>query len=358
MSLNRFKRFLFLLPIVIAIGITIFIFIKNQNQPLLNPYAGKDKILELLEPKISTDFSLDFSRSKTLESLSVVPRYLVYNAKTGRVYYSQNSDQIFHLASFTKLMTAQVALDLAPLDTPVEVSELATNKIPTILGIKKAEKFTISELLRGAIATSANDAAQALADGAAAFVSRTPSDFIAYMNYKTKLLGLKNTRFANPDGLDDETQYSTLNDIVLIIHNLRQNYPAVIKAGNSDMEDIVANEYHGHYYLPNWNGLLGVYPGVNGLKIAYTEGAGYSSIVTFSQDNLELVAIVSGTSSYLERDLAAANLLDATLITEKISPKNITKTQLNLHYKVWGDLARQIRSELATIEATSSSNLP
>lgn len=358
MSLNLFKRLLLFLILFLVIGSVVFYFYKKQNSPLLNPYAGKDKVLDLLTEKVSNDFKLNFSESKTIDSLSSVPRYLVYNSKSGKVYYSQHSDEIFHLASFTKLMTAQVALDLVPLDTTVGVSDLSTQKIPTILGIKKSEKFTVEELLRGAIATSANDAAQALADGAAGYVNRTPKDFITYMNYKTKLLNLSNTHFANPDGLDDETQYSTLNEIAIIIHNLQKNYPAVIKAGNSDMDDIIQNSSHGHYYLPNWNGLLGVYPGVNGLKIAYTEGSGYSTIVTMKQNNLEITAIVSGTSSYLERDLAAANLLDAALIIEKNSPHNISKNQLNQHYKVWGDLARQIKSELAAIEATISANLP
>jgi len=118
----------------------------------------------------------------------------------------------------------------------------------------------------------------------------------------------------------------------------------------SDNEDIASTSAHGHYYLPNWNGLLGVYPGVNGLKIAYTENAGYSTIVTGVRDKMSVVAIVSGTGSYLERDRAAADLLDAAFLTQGMQPIRVSTNMLNRRYKIWGDLARKIRAELSAIE--------
>lgn len=166
------------------------------------------------------------------------------------------------------------------------------------------------------------------------------------MNKKAELLGMYHSHFANPDGLDDQNQYSTLEDIAKLTNNVQKNYPDILFAANADNLDIATSSSHGQYYLPNWNGLLNVYPGVNGLKIAYTEEAGYSTIVTFTEDGLSFVAIVSGTDSYLERDRAAADLLDAAKIANNISPKRISTYQLNLRYKQWGDLARKIRQEL------------
>ena len=170
------------------------------------------------------------------------------------------------------------------------------------------------------------------------------------MNKKATLLDMSHSHFVNPDGLDDQNQYSTLIDFTKVIHNVQTNYPEILKAGASDNIDIATSSAHGYYYLPNWNGLLGVYPGVDGLKIAYTEEAGYSTIVTAKKGDLSLVALVSGTDSYLERDRAAADLLDAALMYDGQKPERITTYKLNLRYKTWGDLARKIRAELKLLK--------
>jgi len=120
-----------------------------------------------------------------------------------------------------------------------------------------------------------------------------------------------------------------------------------IAAGIGDRQDIAKDTTHGRYYLPNWNGLLGIYPGVFGGKIAYTDSAGYSTIVMAERNGIRLAALLTGAKSILERDLAAAALLDAGYIANKIKPVNLTKYPLNLRYQAWGDLARQIRGELA-----------
>lgn len=337
---------IFLIVISIA-GYLLF----QSKQPLVNPFGGLyDDQSSRVKSRVAPTLALDFSRTQKVATLDTVPRYLVYNSNDGRVYYSKNAQELFSPASFTKLVSTQVALDLISLDTIITATKESVDKIPTILGIKAGEKFSVEELLRGAIATSANDAAQTLADGAAKSINLSPKQFINLMNAKARFLGMKNSQFANPDGLDDQTQFSTLEDIAIAVNNVQKNYPEIIRAGESDNQDIEVSPDHGHYYLPNWNGLLGVYPGVTGLKIAYTEGAGYSTIITASQSGIPVVAIISGTNSYLERDLAAADLLDAAFMTEKIAPKKINKWQVNKRYKVWGDLARKIKAEIEALK--------
>ena len=164
---------------------------------------------------------------------------------------------------------------------------------------------------------------------------------------------MSHSHFVNPDGLDDQNQYSTLEDVARLVNNVQKNYPEILKAAQSDNQDIATSSSHGFYYLPNWNGLLGVYPGVSGLKIAYTEEAGYSTIVTASRENMSVVAIVSGTDSYLERDRAAADLLDAAFMTKGVLPVRVTTNMLNRRYKAWGDLARKIRAELSLKESNN-----
>lgn len=320
-------------------------FFRQKSLSLISPFFGGKDQTEKISQKINLS-SLDFSKSKELSSLENVPRYLVYNRDTGLVYYSKGTSLRMSPASFTKLLSAQVALDLISLDTNITITDQMVSKVPTVLGLKAGEILLASELLRGAIATSANDSAQALADGAAAKSEIFPSEFIYYMNKKAILLGMNHSHFSNPDGLDDQNQYSTLEDIAKVIHNVQKNYPEILAAAKSDNQDIEAGPNHGRYYLPNWNGLLGVYPGTDGLKIAYTEEAGYSTIVTAVREGLPMVAIVSGTDSYLERDRAAADLLDAAFLTQGLPPVRVSTLMLNRHYQVWGDLARKIRSEL------------
>lgn len=332
-----------LLSVAIA---AIYIFLpKFLPEHLISPFfQGPDQTAKISQ-KIVAPLNLDISHVKTVSTLESIPRYIVYNNQTGKVYYAKNADVKLAPASFTKLLSTEVALDLVPMDYMITATKDSVNKIPTVLGLKEGEKLSVADLLRGAIATSANDAAETLADGAASAVGISYQEFIYYMNAKAELLGLKNSHFANPDGLDDQNQYSTLLDLAKIINNVQKNYPEILAAAKSDRQDIEKTDTHGRYYLPNWNGLLGVYPGVTGLKIAYTENAGYSTIVTAERDGFSMVAIVSGADSYLERDMAAADLLDAGFLAEGLAPINVTKNALNKHYHVWGDLARQIQGE-------------
>lgn len=317
---------------------------------LISPFFQGPDQTEKISQRISPPPVLDISKAKTISSLENIPRFLVYNSDSNKVYYAKGADIRLSPASFTKLLSAQVALDLVPKEYMITATKQSVDKVPTILGLKEGEKLSVADLLRGAIATSANDAAQTLSDGAAKAVGISPAEFIYYMNAKATLLGLKNSHFSNPDGLDEQNQYSTLLDIAKLVNNVQKNYPDILEAAQSDNQDIQKTADHGFYYLPNWNGLLGVYPGITGLKIAYTEDAGYSTIVTAKRDGYSMVAIVSGADSYLERDLAAADLLDAGFLAVGLEPIRINKNQLNIHYKVWGDLARKIQAELKALE--------
>lgn len=346
------RAFLVIIVLVLLSGCVYYFLPKIVPSHLISPFFQGPDQTDKISKKIFPNFSLDTSKSKTISSLNNIPRYLVYNNQTNKVYYAKNANVRMAPASFTKLLSAEVALDLVPTEYMITATKASIDKVPTVLGLKEGEILSVSDLLRGAIATSANDAAQTLADGAAKAVGINNTEFIYYMNVKASLLGLKNSHFANPDGLDDQNQYSTLIDIAKIVNNVQKNYPEILEAAKSDRQDIVKTSTHGPYYLPNWNGLLGVYPGVTGLKIAYTEEAGYSTIVTAQRDGYSMVAIVSGADSYLERDLAAADLLDAGFLAEGIKPVSLNKNNLNLHYKEWGDLARQIQAELKAAESS------
>lgn len=348
---NKTVNFLSILLLFITFALAAFLFYLINYSSVISPFSRQTlDLVPRLQEKISLQPDLDFSSSQTLTELEDIPRYLVYNDDTFQVYAAKNQDQSFAPASFTKLLTAQVALDLVSADQLLTASQHSVDRVPTVIGLKPGEQLTAEELIRASIATSANDAATTLAEGTARLFNLTLPDYLDLVNRKAQLLFMFDSRFATPDGLDEENQYSTLIDIAKLIHNAQQNYPEIISAGASDRDDLLANDLHGKYYLSNWNGLLGVYPGVTGLKIAYTGDAGYGTIVTAEIDDLSLVAIVSGADSIPERDLAAAALLDAALIAAGRSPVNLTKADLQPRYDQWQDLIDQTRRELEALD--------
>ena len=335
-----------LFPIAFFVGFSLIFFWPGKK--LLSPATDfTPNLTEKIAAKVSPALPLNFTGTTTLDSLAPIPHYLVFNLDTGRVYAAKAEGERISPASFTKLLTGQVALDLGFPDQLLTATKTSVDKVPTILGLKVGEQLPLTDLLRAAIATSANDAAATLAEGVATQNGLRFSDYIALMNHKASLLKMAASHFANPDGLDDSDQYSTLTDIAKLVVNAVKNYPEIMTAAASDRQDIAKDTTHGRYYLPNWNGLLGIYPGVFGGKIAYTDSAGYSTIVMAQRNGVRLAALLTGAESILERDLAAAALLDAGYIAEKIKPVNLTKYPLNLRYQAWGDLARQIRGELA-----------
>lgn len=333
-------------PVVFLLGFLITFF--RPEKKLFSPLTDFTPDLnQKLVARISPPTPLNYTSAITLEYLSPIPHYLVFNLDTSQVYAAKSTTDRISPASFTKLLTGQVALDLGFSDQLLTATNTSVDKVPTILGLKVGEQLKLTDLLRAAIATSANDAAATLAEAVAFQNGLSLTNFIDLMNQKASLLGLTNSHFANPDGLDDINQYATLEDVAKLVVNSVRNYPEILVAAASDRQDIEKDSTHDRYYLPNWNGLLGVYPGVFGGKIAYTDMAGYSTIVLAQRNDVRLAAILTGANSILERDLAAAALLDAGYITEKMKPVNLTKYPLNLRYKEWGDLARQIRAELA-----------
>lgn len=342
--------------ILFLIFILFTLFFRQNSTPLLSPIQKvfAPDLTDKLNQKLVTPPSLDYSNLTAISTISDKISYLVYNPNSGHVYLAKNQTKKLSPGSFTKLMTTQVALDIAnSQDQLLTATKTSIDKEPTVLGFKEGEQLSLKDLIRASIATSANDAAATIAEGLASSYNQPPSFFIDQMNKKAQLLGMKQTLFANPEGYDDDNQYSTLEDIFILVSNAQQNYPYILYSGKSDMEDIATSSAHGRYYLPNWNGLLGIYPGVDGLKIAYTEKSGYSTIVTALRQDIPVVVILQGADSIRERDLAAAALLDAAYIQEKMKPVNVNSVQLNKRYKQWSDLAAKIKEEIKVLGTSS-----
>ena len=354
-------KFILLLTIVTLAILGSYLFYYRSDLSLLSPLFSSTNPPDLkpkLSLRLSTPPDLDYSHLSTPSAVPDHVSYLLYQPLTGSVYATHNPTSKLAPASFTKLITTMVSLDIAPAQHLFTASSQAIAKEPTILGLKAGEQLTNLELIRASISTSANDAAAVLAEGSAAIYNQPPSFFIDLMNQKAQLMNMYNTHFANSEGYDDHNQYSTLEDLYILIHNVQQNYPDIIQAGLSDRIDLEATSTHGFYYLPNWNTLLGLYPGVNGLKIACTGDAGYSTILTSNRADFSVNLILTGATSIQERDQIAANLLDFAYQTHGFKPLRLTKNDFQTRYDQWRELADQIKSELANQQASTSAVQP
>ncbi len=260
--------------------------------------------------------------------------YAVIDYESGEVLAEKDLSHKVPIASLTKILTAITALDLTSPDEEFTATERAAKVIPTKIAVIPGEKFTLRELLNASLLTSANDATEVIRDGVD---SKYGADiFVKSMNIKAKFIGLKNSHFENPQGFDDQNHYSTAEDLAVLSHYALTYYPVIADIVKKNEQYIPETKNHRRFVLYNWNGLVGVYPNVYGMKIGNTDDAGMTTIVVSERQGKKILAVVLGAPGVLERDLWASHLLD--LGFEKsagLSAIGITPSQLRAKYATW-----------------------
>jgi serine-type D-Ala-D-Ala carboxypeptidase (penicillin-binding protein 5/6) len=191
-------------------------------------------------------------------------------------------------ASLTKTMTAALALHHATLDTEITVPQAATTVEPTTMGLSPGERLTVRELLYGVFLLSANDAAEALAQG---IIPR--ERFLAEMNQLARSWGLTGSTFTNPSGLDDAGLRASAQDLAVIVGHLEQEHPEVLQISGAPQVNLPQSPAHKGYQLSSVIGLIArAYPGATGLKTGFTDDAGYCLIGTATRGTRHLIAVV------------------------------------------------------------------
>ncbi len=311
-------------------------------QKLISPITKKTDIFMTIRQKLDgkpTQYKLH-GQSSLIQSTYAASdydsanSYAVIDFDSGNVLAQKDISKKISIASLTKLMTAVVALDLTSPDEVFTVTPTAANMPPTKLGLTPGEKLTLYELLHGALMTSANDAAEEIKDG---INQKYNSDiFVRAMNEKAQFLGLKNSNFTNPQGLDWGDNYSSVEDLAILTNYAFTNYPLISEIVQKDFQHFAANENHPQMDLNNWNGLLDVYPDTKGVKIGNTRAAGYTTIALSNRGGKRILAVVLGAPGILQRDLWASELLDLGYQkTLNLDPINITESQLKEKYNSW-----------------------
>lgn len=207
------------------------------------------------------------------------------------------------VASATKMMTALVALErLEPADEVTAEGYQPESTLESLAGLEAGDTLSAEDMLYALLLASANDAAVELARESSGSVSR----FVGQMNRKASGLGLEQTSFTNPIGLDDEGNYSSAEDLTRLAAALLSD---PLGARIADTESRTLRSGDEPIEIENRNPLLGQVPWVNGVKTGQTLGAGWVLVASGSRDGVDLIAVVLGASSEAARNESAIDLL-------------------------------------------------
>lgn len=251
---------------------------------------------------------------------NVTAKYAMLMDDKGTVYFARDVNEPSHIASITKVMTAIVALENASLEDTVTVTPEAAQIGESTASLAAGDTLTMKAALTGLMVSSGNDAAIAIADTVGAMLKTSDDQsnneaFVAAMNAKAAELGMNDTLFANPHGLDigvyDDEMYSTAHDVAVMCRHAMENetFRDIVAQDKAQItvkrgkEALVIN-------LVSTDLLLGVYDGACGIKTGYTEQAGQSFAGACQRDGSYLYAIVLGAPSENGRFEDAETLFD------------------------------------------------
>ena len=205
---------------------------------------------------------------------------ILVDETSGQVLYEKNADQKMRIASTTKIMTALVAIRDGNLSDVVTVSRHAASVEGSSMYLKSGEELTLETLLYGLLLSSGNDAATAIAE----HIAGSEAAFAERMNETARDLGMTNSSFANPHGLDAEGHYSTARDMAAL-GNAAMEMPVFRRIASTRSITI------GSRTLTNHNKLLGTLEGCVGLKTGYTRAAGRTLVTCVERDGRRLIAV-------------------------------------------------------------------
>ena len=256
--------------------------------------------------------------------------YILMDSISGRILAEKGADERIEPASITKIMTGYVAVDQADkgyvsLNDEVLISENCWRKEGSKMFIREGTKVLFSDLMKGMVIQSGNDASCAIAEHVAA----SEEGFVQLMNLYAREMGLKNTQFRNESGWPDPEHYSSARDLAILSSRLIQEFPdhyALYKEKYFTFNDIKQR---------NRNSLLWQDDSIDGIKTGHTQSAGYCLVSSGVRNDTRLIAVTIRSSSEKSRLTDNRRLLDYGF--RYFRTKKILKTDFSLlREQVWG----------------------
>lgn len=238
-------------------------------------------------------------------------RYIVYDRISKSMIIGKNEDVKSAMASTTKIMTTIVILEKADLNEKVTVSAKAGGTGGSRLGLKRGDKASVRDLLYGLMLRSGNDAAVALAE----HVGGSVKGFAELMNEKAIELGLTNTHFVTPHGLDDANHYTTALELAKLTDYAMDNETFAKIVGTKSTTIYINNQSR---QINNTNELLGVLNGVVGVKTGFTNNAGRCLVTETKRNDMDIITIVLGADTKKDRTKDSVNLIEYTFSKYKM----------------------------------------
>ena len=260
---------------------------------------------------------------------------VIYDRKSKKIIWGKKENEKRPMASTTKIMTAIVVLENANLSDTVTVSKKSAGTGGSRLGLKVGDKITVNNLLYGLLMVSGNDAAVALAE----YVGGSVEGFADKMNQKAKELGLENTHFVTPHGLDMADHYTTALELAEMADYAMNNekFAQIVNTKN-----ITISINGRSKSLKNTNELLGNLNGVNGVKTGFTNGANRCLVTSVNRDGMNIITVVLGADTKKDRTNDSVKLIEYAyknytiynledIINEKYQEwKNINEKRINI----------------------------
>lgn len=219
---------------------------------------------------------------------------VILDYNTGEILYAQNEHAKLPPASITKVLTATVVLENMKLDKLCTISQNAADTEPYKIVMRAGERISVEDLLYGMMMLSANDAAVALSEcydgGQEAFIEK--------MNERVELLGLDDSHFVTPNGLDDPTHLTSAYDMATITSYAIRTQPTFLDyMGRIEDYTVAATDHNDAHYFYSLSTLLKTYPGMDGAKTGFTYEAGNTYIGTAIRDGRRIIIVYFGANS-------------------------------------------------------------
>ena len=269
-------------------SLMIFFFISSLfSSSYADDYIENEQTIDVNAEVLETNSS----NSSTIEPSSINSRAcIVFDRNSKMILYGKNERKQVKMASTTKIMTAIIVIENCNLNDTVEVSKKAASTGGSRLGLKSGDKITIKDLLYGLMLVSGNDAAVALAE----HVGGDIQGFADLMNNKANELGLTNTHYESPHGLDSEGHYTTAYELAKLADYALKNETFSNIVGTKNYT-VTINGYPKN--LSNTNELLGNLNGIYGVKTGFTNGANRCLVTSCKRGDMDIICVVLGADT-------------------------------------------------------------
>ena len=287
--------------------------------PNLSVFANTEIDSDELSNLILETANSDLSNFPQITSRS----YAIFDRNSRKLLFGKEENKKKKMASTTKIMTAIVILENCKLQDIVTVSCNSASTGGSVIGLKKNDKVTVENLLYGLLVCSGNDAAVALAEHLCGSVE----GFAKVMNQKATSLGLVNTNFITPHGLDADNHYTTAYELALLTDYALQN-KTFAKIVSTKSITITINNYTKQ--IKNTNALLGSLNGIYGVKTGFTNGAFKCLVTACKREDLDIICVLLGADTSQIRIKDTTKLLEYTFANYKsVNLQEIVNSEFN-----------------------------